>query len=91
MAKNAKKADIYSYWVVEVNHTSGKAQIDFAATDFWISRIFSPESNVMYFKQDKDGLPKRNMVEINLNDPKESSWDEGRRIIEKALSSIRGK
>jgi hypothetical protein len=91
VAKNTNKPTIYSYWVVEVDHGSGRAQVDFDATNFWISRQFSPESNIMYFTEYKDGMPKRNMVNIDVSTGVESAWDEGRLFLERALSAPNSK
>lgn len=75
----------YSYWVVEVNHDTGEAQIDHDATNFWISRIFEPESNVMRFPENEDGYAERMTIEID-HDDLDSPYDFGRRILDKKLS-----
>lgn len=89
MPRTTKQANVYSYWVIEVDHTAGTAQVDFDATTFWINMQFSPESNVMYFKDGEDGLPKRNMVKLDTETADETEWDKGRIILERALYSSR--
>lgn len=91
MTKGSREPRIYSYWVVEVDHSTETAQVDLAATDFWISKQFSPESNIMYFTERKNGPHKRNMVELDLTNPEETVWDMGRKILEKALAAIKPK
>jgi len=76
---------IYSYWVVEVNHETGKAQIDHDATNFWINRIFEPESNVMRFPENQEGYAERETIAIDF-DELNSEWEHGMTILDKKLS-----
>lgn len=73
----SKTTPTYSFWVVEVNHETGEVQIDHDATDFWISRIFEPESNVMRFPENKSGFADRETVKLDFDDPN-SEWHTGR-------------
>lgn len=76
----------YSYWVVEVDHQTGKIQLDLDATEFWVSRIFLPESNVMKFTPNEEhGFDDRETIEIN-HDDLDNEYDWGRRIIDKAIA-----
>jgi hypothetical protein len=75
----------YSYWVVEVNHDTGKAVVDHDATQFWINRIFMPESNVMRFNTNAEGYDERETLAIDF-DELNSEWEHGLSIIDKALS-----
>lgn len=72
-----KPAPTYSFWVVEVNHDTGEVQIDHDATDFWISRIFEPESNVMRFPENSSGFVDRETVELDF-DNQLNPWYTGR-------------
>lgn len=74
----------FSYWVVEVDHQTGKIQLDVDATDFWISRIFEPESNVMKFIPNEDGFDDRLTIEIN-HDDLDTPYDFGRQTIDRLL------
>lgn len=76
----------YSYWVVEVDHQTGYAAIDYDATEFWVSRIFSPESNVMTFTPNEEhGFDDRETIEIN-HDDLDNEYDRGAEILVKALA-----
>lgn len=76
----------YSYWVVEVDHQTGEMKIDLDATDFWISRIFFPESNVMTFTPNETRfLDDRTNIEIDHDNP-DNEYDWGRRIIDRAIN-----
>lgn len=78
------ESKIFSYWVVEVDHQTGEINLDLDATEFWISRIFEPESNVMEFRTNEDGWDDRLTIKIN-HDDLDTPYDFGRRMIEKAL------
>lgn len=75
----------FSYWVVEVDHQTGKARLDLDATEFWISRIFYPESNVMEFTPNDEGWEERKTIEIN-HDDLDTPYDYGRRVIDRAIN-----
>jgi len=76
---------MFSYWVIEVDHQTGKIQLDLDATEFWVSRIFDPESNVMTFTTNEEGWDDRQTVEIN-HDDLDTPYDYARQIIDRVLN-----